>query len=309
MSSPCSPVEVEEAQAPFHLDGHTVVLSVVLVGLVRALLPIIPVQPTPVGITAVSLLYLGLLVSVGAALGALAAPRGGRALLVAVPFVAVAVAVRVVGPTLPPGLWVGLVRALGDWAVFCAAVLVGSAASGIVREPNLLPPIALTAAVVDYVAIRFGGPTVHLLASNPALVEGASTALPAIGAAAVPIAGGHAMGLATGGALAIVGTGDLLFLGLAFGAVGRFGFRFGPSAVWTVVGAIVGMATALVGNLPLPGLPFLALGCIAPNVGRFRYSRGELLSLGVVALFLIAFCVGLVVVFGGKPPEGAGALP
>lgn len=309
MTGPCFVAEEEEVRTPFALDGRTVVLAVVLVGLVRALLPILPMHPTPLAVTGVSLAYLGLLVSVGAALGALAAPRAGRALLIALPFSALAVAVRLVGPTLPPGLWMGLVRALGDWAVFCAAVLVGSAASGIVREPNLLPPIALTAAVVDYVAIRFGGPTVHLLASSPALVEGASTALPALGAAAAPLATGHATGFAATGALAIVGTGDLLFLGLAFGAVGRFGFRFGPSALWTVVGAIVGMATALVGNLPLPGLPFLALGCILPNVRRFRYSRGELLSLGVVALFLLAFCVGLIVVFGGQPPEPAGPLP
>ncbi len=303
MSSPCAPLP-EEAPPPepLRVDGRTVVAAVVLVGLLRAVLPTLPVPRSPLLVNAVSLAYLAVLIPAGAGLSVLAHTRSGRTLLAACLLGGLVLALRLTEVSGPMG---GLLYALGDWAVFCGAVLLGTAASAIVREPNLLPPICLTAAAVDYVAIRYGGPTVQALARVPELVEGASTALPAVGAAVGPLPAGT---IPTG-ALAVVGLGDVLFLGLAFGTAGRFGFRLTPSVVWTTIGAAVGMATVLLTDLPLPGLPFIALGCVLPNLGRFRYTRGELVSLAIVAVFLLLFCVGLVALSGGQPPDLPGATP
>lgn len=298
------PLSCPSAEEPTSVrpDARTVAAGIALVLALRFALPVLPVPRSALADMAGSLLYLAALIGAGAGLGALMGTRRGWAWLGALVIGAAAWSLRVIEPG---PLWAPLVRGAGDWAVFVAATLVGSGASGIVREPNLLPPIALTAAVVDFVAIRFGGPTTRMLEARPDIVQAASTALPSVGALQAPMANG----IVPSEALAIMGLGDIVFVGFVFGALMRYVPRFGPSAAWTIVGGVAGMAVVLVTGLTLPGLPFLALGCLLANARCFRYSRGELLSLAVVAIFLALFCVGLAMLGPGMPAPLSEAMP
>ncbi len=274
-------------------DWRLPALLVAALLVARVALPLAPVDPPPWLLHTVSLAYMLLLVYAAARLAILAALHPWPAMAISIVFGVATVFLRASAGPPPLGT---LQWSVADVTSVLWWVGVGAVFSRVAREANIIPPIAAAAAAVDFVVIFSGGFTVKMLERHPEVVEAASTGLPALGAAS---AAAMHVGLSPTGASAIVGAGDLLFIGFFLAAAARFVFDLPRTILWAASACVIAMATVLATHLPLPGLPFIALACIVTNLGRFRYSRAELISLAVVALLLIAFCVWLA---GSGPP-------
>lgn len=193
---------------------------------------------------------------------------------------------------LPAPLW--MLVSIKDLSMIVFAVLGGALLSLIAREPKLLLPIAVTAAVVDIVGVMYeGGPTARVLQENPELVQTLAATIPDIGAA-TPAETGGVEGVHPGLALGFIGIGDWLFIGIFFAALTRFDLSFRASKIGAIIASVTAMVLVLLGGLPIPGLPFIAAGCVIPNLHRFRYTRQEKVALAVGGLFVVAICTALI---------------
>lgn len=166
-------------------------------------------------------------------------------------------------------------------------VLAGRLLSRILRERNMLLPIALVLALTDIFTV-FLGPTGAILQKAPEVVERLSVKLPQMGSAAGP------QGVAGLTHMATMGPGDLVFAALLFAAVVRFGLDL-RSSFWWMFG-IVALGLALIVGLnvpPVPVLPLMALGFLVANRGSFVLSGEEKRYLVIAFIFLIALFVGL----------------
>ena len=165
--------------------------------------------------------------------------------------------------------------------VMCA--MGGRLLSRLVREPNLLLPVLVTAAVADVFTV-FAGPTGEMLKRAPSVVQHLSMAVPQAGSAA------HGRGMAGLAMAASIGLGDYIFGALFLAAAWRHGLDTRRAAIGGAICALIGMLCVLmipqVSALPL--LPFIAVGVLVPNVRRFKFSRQEIVTMAVGAVFLAA---------------------
>ncbi len=172
--------------------------------------------------------------------------------------------------------------------VSCA--FLGRLLSRLVREVNMLVPIAIALVLVDIFTVFFG-PTGKALDKVPELVGRLSIGLPAVGSAAGPEG---AKGFAF---IASAGLGDFIFLALFFAATWRYGLRLNRT-FWYI---FVLVAVAMLGSLALPLLPgvpllpFISVGFLVANTGRFTLTQQEKLYLLIAVLFIGAL-IGLGVV-------------
>jgi len=261
--------------------------------LLRAGLPLLPVAASPALDLIGALVFIVVVVLLCAELSAVASARPLLAVLLAAVFGSIAYSAREAGAVRIDGPLPG---AVGDLALVLCAILGGTLLSFIAREPNLLPPVAATAAAVDIVGVLTrGGFTARMLEARPEVVHAFAATIPDVGAASTAArAGLH--GVAPSAALALVGLGDVLFLGFFFAAVARFSLDRRWSTVGALAACVLAMGLVLTTAGQLPGLPFIVVGCLLPNVRRFRYSPQEVLMLAVGALAVTAICAALVAV-------------
>jgi len=193
------------------------------------------------------------------------------------------VAAAIFWPARKWGLWVA-----GDLALFFAAVLAGLLAARAVREPNMLVPIAVVAAMVDIWGVYWGF-VAHIMEKAPQVAESFSAQLPISGKemAALPL-------------VSSVGAGDMLFAALFFGCVWKFGLpvRRTAAAMWTAVllGPVVVMVAAQATGRELrvlPGLPFLAAAVLAANWKQFDLSRSEKRA----TFWCVFICAGAIAIY------------
>ncbi|MHB8995989.1 MAG: hypothetical protein ACYC63_12155 [Armatimonadota bacterium] len=185
--------------------------------------------------------------------------------------------------------WRPLLGALSSLAFLFACVFFGRLLALIIRERNILLPVAIMAALADIFTVFFG-PTGKALEQAPKLVEKLSVGIPAAGSAAGAAGGAGLSHIAT------AGLGDFIFLAFFFASIWRFGLR--PRATfWTV---LVIMLLGMFGVLLLPWfpavplLPFIVLGFLLANATAFKLSREEKITTTIVVLFV----AGLLVVAG-----------
>lgn len=166
-------------------------------------------------------------------------------------------------------------------AFVMACGLLGRLLARLVREANLLLPVLLTAMAADVFTV-FAGPTREALEKAPQVVQKLSVAVPQAGSAT------GAKGAAGLALAASIGLGDYIFAALFLTVAWRHGLNVRGAAIGAVVAALLAMAAVfLVKSLPaLPLLPFIGLGVLLPNLGRFHLSRQEKLSLAVGMVFL-----------------------
>lgn len=167
-----------------------------------------------------------------------------------------------------------------------ACVCAGRLLALIVRERNLLLPVALVAGMADIFTV-VAGPTGEALKHAPKLVEKLSVAIPKVGSAAGPAG---AKGLAH---IATAGLGDFIFLAFFLAGVARFGLR-GRASFWGIYVAVaLGMGAVLFvpGTPALPLLPFMVAGFLVANLGVFRLSRPEKLQTALVVVLLAGLLV------------------
>lgn len=162
-----------------------------------------------------------------------------------------------------------------------ACAFSGRLLSRLIRDMNMLVPIAVVLILVDVFTV-FYGPTGEALEKAPDLVSSLSVGLPEVGSAAGPEGG---RGLAF---LATAGLGDFIFLGFFFAAAWRYGLRFNRT-FWYVF-AFMGVTMLAFLALPfLPGIPLLpaiAIAFIAANLGEFQFSRQEKVYVLVAVVFI-----------------------
>ncbi|NLN88948.1 MAG: hypothetical protein GX134_02130 [candidate division WS1 bacterium] len=301
------------------------ILWVVAALSLRACMPYLPVPAHPVTDLAGGMLYmlvvLLMAIELGARLGAdkrlvvysllaaaaLFAASTAASELFAAEYMSKLAAGEIAGSPegrLPASLWI--IGSVKDMALIVFAVLGGALLSRIAREAKLLLPIAVTVAVVDAVGVLYqGGPTAQMLERNPQLVQTFAASIPAIGAASTAASTG---GVHPGLALGFIGIGDFLFLGFFFAALVRFGLNLEASRLGAIAASLTAMALVLVAGAHLPGLPFIAAGCVVPNLKSFRYTRQEALALAVGGLFIILFCA-VIVLFGQATRTASGEGP
>ena len=179
-----------------------------------------------------------------------------------------------------------LLGAVSSLSFLFACIFCGRLLSLIVRERNILLPVAIMAGLADIFTVFFG-PTGKTLEHAPKLVEKLSVGIPKAGSAAGAAGGAGLSHIAT------AGLGDFIFLAFFFAAVWRFGLR-SRTTFWTIlIMMLLGMLGVLL--LPfvpaLPLLPFIVLGFLLANATAFKLSRQEKINTAVVVVFVAGLLV------------------
>lgn len=205
-------------------------------------------------------------------------------------------------------LWLGLtpltggdplagvvVAAVQDLGKITAAGALGLALAGFLREPGILAPAGLFAALADLVVVRVG--TVHQALQTEAgraLVSTVSAQVPAVH----PAFGGLTIGPA-----------DFLFLAFFLGCAARFGMGVRRNAAMLTV--VLGVSLLLVPVVgAIPALAPMGIAFVALNWSRFRLTRSEAVSSVVVVALAAALFLGFFLWIGrNRPPAPAAPVP
>lgn len=185
----------------------------------------------------------------------------------------------------------------GDLLLVLGAAFLGALVSRLIREPNLLVPVALVVAMVDVWGVYFG--VVRQISEHAPETAAALSA-------SVPMAAGPMLGM--------IGVGDFAFMAMFFAAVVRLGLR-GRATAWASAGALLAASGVLVcASLwpalapmaaQLPGLPFLAVAVLLVNLRGFHLSREEARAIVVVVLVLGAVLAAVALAWRpGAEPGG-----
>jgi hypothetical protein len=153
----------------------------------------------------------------------------------------------------------------------------------IIREPNVLLPIALIAMPIDYVgAMTSLGFTQAMVQHAPQIVSAVSVAVPSMGTARGGI-GVHPIGF--------IGPGDALFIACFLAAVQRLGLNE-RGTFWWIYGLLtLTMLVVLIKGFPIAALVPMGLAVILANFRSFRYQRSEVFAM-IYAAIMIFVVVG-----------------
>jgi len=176
-----------------------------------------------------------------------------------------------------------VLAAAGGVLFLGACIFFGRLLSLIVRERNMLLPVAIVAGLADIFTVFFG-PTGKALQHAPGLVAKLSVGIPAMGSATGARGGAGLSHIAT------AGLGDFVFLTFFLVGVWRFGLR-SKATFWAIFAlTLAGMAAVLlVPKLPAaPLLPFIVTGFLVANAGAFHLSRAEKVNVLIAVVFFIA---------------------
>lgn len=176
--------------------------------------------------------------------------------------------------------------AVADTLTLTSALLLGSAISGLVRHANLLLPVAIVLTVVDIWTVWFGGFVAQVyqraqegVAVAQKVVEAATVKMPTVATAHYARIG-----------IPVIGLGDLFFAAFLFALLWRFGLNTRHAFILSIVFVVVGLLIAQLPFVPfgIPGLPFIVLAILLPNLRAFQYTPEEKKALLIGGVFLFA---------------------
>ncbi len=172
------------------------------------------------------------------------------------------------------GAYPSLLRMPMFLAIITAASSIGYLVALRVRDRNLLLPVVMFAAYIDFWTVT-RGPVSAVLKKAPEVAMAVAAPIPAAGTGAfVP--------------RTMVGPGDFLFMALVFAAVHRLGLDGSRNYWFIFAGMTLGMLVVLFGLLPaMPALIVLAMAVVAANWGKFRLTRQEAVSTAIVGLVML----------------------
>jgi hypothetical protein len=170
-------------------------------------------------------------------------------------------------------------------ALTLTCAFLGILLSRIIREPNVLLPVALVAMPIDYLgAMTPIGFTQNVVAHHPEIVRQISIPVPGIGAAAHP------------GALhpiAFIGPGDALFVAFFFAVVLRLNMNV-RGTFWWIYGLLT--ATMLFVLSPfgfnIAALVPMGLAVLIANGPYFKLKREEVFATLYAAILILALVTG-----------------
>ena len=182
----------------------------------------------------------------------------------------------IVGPLL-----LGLAITLG-----CA--FFGILLSRIIREANVLLPVALVAMPIDYLgAMTSIGFTKHVLTTNPGLVRALSVPVPRVGG------GGHHHGGIS--PIGFIGPGDALFMAFFFAVVLRLDLNV-RGTFWWMYGLLTAtMLLVLFSGLNVAALIPMGLAMLIANRRFFKLKREEVFATLYAGLLILALVGGFYV--------------
>lgn len=204
-------------------------------------------------------------------------PRAGVSALLMVLSVVSLIAINRFAP--------GSVRLLlVNLAITSGCAFFGILLSRIIREPNVLLPVALVAMPIDYLgAMTPIGFTQNMVARHPEIVKNVSVTVPAVGGAAR-----HHGGLAP---LAFIGPGDALFMAFFFAVALRLHLNVRGTFWWTYGLLTATMLLVLATDINIAALIPMGLAVLFANFRYFRLKREEVfatLYAGVLILALVS---------------------
>jgi hypothetical protein len=176
------------------------------------------------------------------------------------------------------------VGAIADSLILAAALLLGSSISGLIRHANLLPPVAIVLTVVDIWTVWLGGFVARIqqkaqegVVIAQRVIEAATVKMPTVATAQYAHIG-----------IPVIGIGDLFFAAFLFALLWKFGLNARSAFFLSVVFVIFGLMLAQLPFVPfgVPGLPFIVLAILLPNLKSFRYTPEEKKALLIGAIFL-----------------------
>jgi hypothetical protein len=155
-----------------------------------------------------------------------------------------------------------------------AAASIGCAVSERVKDKNLLLPVVMFAAYIDFWTVT-RGPVATLLKKAPDLAQALSAPIPLPGAG-------------TFTPVSMVGPGDFLFMGLVFAAVSRLKMDTVRNYWFVFAAMTIGMLSVVLGLLSLlPALVVLAIAVVAANWREFKLSKQEIISIAIVGALML----------------------
>jgi len=257
--------------------------GIVLWALLRGLLPLLPV-PLPL----FPLVWF-LAVVVGVALVVWLAFEAGRVFeakwAVILGLIAAGARVGLAFLPLPKSLAAQVAfGTIADTLILAAALLLGSSISGLIRHANLLPPVAIVLTVVDIWTVWLGGFVARIqqkaqegVVIAQRVIEAATVKMPTVATAQYAHVG-----------IPVIGIGDLFFAAFLFALLWKFGLNARSAFFLSVVFVIFGLMLAQLPFVPfgVPGLPFIVLAILLPNLKSFRYTPEEKKALLIGAIFL-----------------------
>ena len=157
--------------------------------------------------------------------------------------------------------------------------------SRIIREPNVLLPVALVAMPIDYLgAMTSVGFTQNAVANNPKLVQAVSVPVPAVGGGAA-----HAGALHP---IAYIGPGDALFMAFFFAIALRLSLNVRGTFWWTYGLLTATMLIVLVKDINIAALIPMGLAVVIANFRFFKLKREEVFATLYAAAFILALVTG-----------------
>lgn len=169
--------------------------------------------------------------------------------------------------------------------VTLACTFLGILLSPIIREPNVLLPVALVAMPIDYLgAMTAIGFTTQMVQKHPNIVKPISVPVPSIGGAA------HHAGLAP---IAFIGPGDVLFVAFFFAVVLRLNMNV-RGTFWWIYGLLT--ATMLFVLSPfgfnIAALVPMGLAVLIANFRYFKLKREEVFATLYAAILILVLVTG-----------------
>jgi len=155
-----------------------------------------------------------------------------------------------------------------------AASSIGCMVSQAIKDRNLLLPVVMFAACIDFWTVNFG-PVNTVLNRAPEVARAVSVPIPQAGDATLRLA-------------PTIGPGDFVFMALVFAVVHKLGMNARRNFKLVLALMTLGMLAVLfIPTLPyLPALMVLAVAVVAGNWREFKLTRQEKISTAVVGALL-----------------------
>ncbi len=186
----------------------------------------------------------------------------------------------VVWHTPPHRFGQALLQSVGlNLAITLACTFLGVLLSRIVREANILLPVALVAMPIDYIgAMTTVGFTHDVATKHPSVVHSVSVAVPAIG-------GLHP--------ISFIGPGDVLFMAFFFSVVLRLGMN-DRGTFWWMYGLLTAAMLLVISpwGFNVAALVPMGLAVVIANFGAFRLKRSEVFAVLYACALVLALIVG-----------------
>ncbi|MCC6403643.1 MAG: hypothetical protein IT207_06495 [Fimbriimonadaceae bacterium] len=186
-----------------------------------------------------------------------------------------------------------IVQSFGQFGLVAWCTGLGALVASLIKERNLLLPVALFLAGLDvFFVFHPSGPVAKVMSQNPEILSSVALEVPMAREAAP----GRAPKEPKIEPFAYVGPADVFFSAMFFVALYRFEMRARETARWLVV-ALVGYLILVmlpIGLGMLPALVPIGLTVILVNRGEFRLAPQEKAMtafVGAIAVFLAGFGV------------------